>query len=59
MNGTVRTFLIAGAVVTWGVVYMVSLVEHFQVPSSFDSAFTTLVGAIMLAPRKQNKTPKD
>lgn len=59
MNGTVKTFLITGAVVAWGAVHLVSLVENFDVPSSFDSAFATLVGAVMVSPRKQDKTPKD
>ena len=59
VNGTLRTALIGALSLIWGGVYLASLIQHFQVPAAFDTVFTTFVGAIMVTPRKQDKTPKD
>lgn len=59
VNGTVKAILVTVAVVVWGTVHVVGLADHYSVPSSFDSGFATLVGAVVVLPRKQDKTPKD
>lgn len=59
MNGTLRTLLIGVLSVTWVSVHLAGLVQHFDVPATVDTGFTTLVGAIMVSSRKQDKTPKD
>lgn len=58
MGSKARTVLLVLAGLTWGSVYLASLLEHFQVPSQFDTAFTTLIGAILVSARRNN-TPKD
>lgn len=59
VGSRVRTLLLFLAGLTWGSVYLASLLEHFQVPSQFDTAFTTLIGAILVSARKKGDTPKD
>jgi hypothetical protein len=59
VNGTVKAILVTMAVVVWGVVHVGGLVDHYSVAGSFDSGFATLVGAIVVLPRKQDKKPKD
>lgn len=59
MNGTTKTLLLIGAVVTWGTTHIVGLAQHFQVSASFDSVFATLVGAVMVSGKKDKKPPKD
>lgn len=59
VNGTVKTILVTVAAVVWGAVHVVGVLDHGDISSSFDSGFATLVGAIMVLPRKKDKTPKD
>lgn len=59
MGNQIRAWLLILAGFTWGSVYLASLFEHFQVPSQFDTAFTTLIGAILVSARKKDDTPKD
>lgn len=59
MGSATRTALLVLAGLTWGSVYLASLIEHFQVPSQFDTAFTALIGAILASPRKKENEPKD
>lgn len=59
MGSATRTWLLVVAGLTWGSVYLASILEHFQVPSQFDTAFTTLIGAILVSARKKDDTPKD
>lgn len=59
VGGATRTVLLVVTSATWGAVYLASITEHFQVPSQFDTAFTTLVGAILISARKRDDGPKD
>lgn len=58
MNGTLRTILISVLVLAWAGIHLVGIQEHYSIPATVDSGFTTLVGAIMVSPRKPDK-PKD
>lgn len=58
MGNTTRTVLLIFLMLTWASVYLASILEHFQVPSQFDTAFTAFVGVI-LAIRKKDDKPKD
>jgi hypothetical protein len=59
VNGTVKAILVTVAVFVWAGVHIWGIVEHDSIGSSFDSGFATAVGAIVVLPRKQDKTPKD
>lgn len=58
MNGTLRTILISVLAATWAGIHLVAALGHLSVPSSMDPSFTSLVGVIMVSPRKPDK-PKD
>lgn len=59
MNGTTKTIVLIAAAGTWATVHIVALVQHFDVGSTFDPAFSALVGAILVTGNKDKKTPKD
>lgn len=58
MGSKTKTMLLATTVAVWASVYLASIVEHFQVPSQFDTAFTTIVGGILVTAKKKDD-PKE
>lgn len=56
VNGTLRTILISVLVLGWAGIHVGGIVEHYSVPATVDTGFTTLVGAILVSPQKPDKS---